>query len=67
MNTEGAGPGSADLTFYEVGYAEGTSTTNLVPNARFDEGLQSWGSWGGGSLAASAERSRDRGECSVPW
>ena len=24
VNTEGAGPGSADLTFYEVGYAEGT-------------------------------------------
>jgi hypothetical protein len=58
VNTEGAGPGSADLTFYEVGYAEGTSTRNLVPNARFDEGLQSWGPWGGGSLAAPAS---DRG------
>jgi hypothetical protein len=58
VNTEGAGPGSADLTFYEVGYAEGTSTVNLVPNARFDEGLQSWGPWGGGSLTAQAS---DRG------
>jgi len=50
-NTEGAGPGSADLTFYEIGYAE--SGPNLVPNARFDQGLDYWGPPAGdGSLAA---------------
>jgi len=37
-NTEGAGPGSADVTFYEIGYAEGTETTNRVPNGGFDDG-----------------------------
>jgi hypothetical protein len=31
-------PGSADLALYEAGYAEGTDTTNLVPNARFQWG-----------------------------
>ena len=52
VNTEGAGPGSADLTFYEIGYAEGSITANLVPNARFDQGLDYWGPPAGdGSLA----------------
>ena len=62
VNTEGAGPGSADVTFYEVGYAEGTDTTNLVPNARFDEGIRSWGPWGGGSLTVVPS---DRGSGSM--
>ena len=54
VNTEGAGPGSADLTFYEVGYAEGASTANLVPNGHFE-----WG-WGG-STDASVSVPSDRG------
>ena len=37
-NAEGPGPGPADVTFYEIGYTEGTETTNRVPNARFDDG-----------------------------
>jgi hypothetical protein len=44
-------PGSADLTFYEVGYAEGSGTANLVPNPRFDEQAVTWGHWGEASLA----------------
>ncbi len=51
VNQEGAGPGSADLTFYELGYAEG-SGANLVPHPRFEAGLDGWGPWGLGSLTA---------------
>ena len=42
-NAQGLGPGPADLTFYEIGYAEGGAGANLVPNARFDQGLLDWG------------------------
>jgi hypothetical protein len=42
VNREGFGPGTADLTFYEVGYAEGDAGANLVPNARFELGLANW-------------------------
>lgn len=53
VNTEGAGPGDADLTFYEFGYAEGDS--NLVPNAQFE-----WG-WQGSGAATFATSPSDRG------
>ena len=51
VNIEGAGPGSADLTFYEIGYAEGASTANLVPNARFDKESDRWGDRGDASFS----------------
>jgi len=54
-----ASPGSADLTFYEVGYAEGTSTANLVPNARFEWG---WSASGGANVWVT---SSDRGAGSM--
>ena len=52
-NTEGAGPGAADLTIYEVGYAEGSGTTNLVPNARFEWG---WGTSDDASVPVASDR-----------
>jgi hypothetical protein len=42
VNEPSTPPASADLELYEVGYAEGDSGPNLVPNARFDEGLTYW-------------------------
>jgi hypothetical protein len=51
VNQEGAGPGTANLTFYEFGYAEG-SGANLVPLPHFEHGLNGWGPWGDGSLTA---------------
>jgi hypothetical protein len=58
-NAQGLGPGPADLTFYEIGYAEGSAGANLVPNARFDSGLGDWaGTLGTGSLTVV---SSDRG------
>lgn len=58
VNTEGAGAGSADLTFYEIGYAEGADGVNLVPNARFDQGLEGLDCWapyvGDGNLVVVA-------------
>ncbi len=50
VNQEGAGPGTANLTFYEFGYAE-ASGANLVPHPHFDTGLNGWGPWGDGSPA----------------
>ena len=52
-NTEGAGPGAADLTIYEVGYAEGSGTTNLVPNGRFEWG---WGPSDDASVPVASDR-----------
>ena len=51
VNHEGAGPGPADLTFYELGYAEG-SGANLVAHAHVEDGLSGWAPWGDGSLTA---------------
>ncbi len=51
VNHEDAGPGSADLTFYELGYAEGAGA-NLVAHPHFEDGLSGWGPWGDGSLTA---------------
>ncbi len=45
VNQEGAGPGAADLTVYEVGYAEGGGA-NLVTDPSFDQGLDRWDRWG---------------------
>lgn len=57
VNQEGAGPGAADLTFYEVGYAEG-SGSNVVPNSAFADGLDRWGWWGDASVTTPTS---DRG------
>ena len=48
VNQEGAGPGDADLTVYEVGYAEGGGA-NLLTDPSFAEGLDRWGWWGDGT------------------
>jgi hypothetical protein len=40
VNKEGAGPGPADLRFYEVGYAEGAGAGNLAPNGDFASGWE---------------------------
>lgn len=53
VNHEDAGAGSADLSFYELGYAQGATTVNVVPNGRFDDGLDGWGRWGDGSLTVT--------------
>ena len=53
VNTEGAGPGAADLTIYEVGYAEGSGTTNLVPIGRFQWG---WGPSDDASVPVASDR-----------
>jgi len=53
VNSEGAGPGSADLTFYEVGYAEGATTANLVPNGNFEWG---WGASDDASVPVPSDR-----------
>ena len=53
VNTEGAGPGAADLTIHEVGYAEGSGTTNLVPNGRFEWG---WGPSDDASVPVASDR-----------
>jgi hypothetical protein len=57
VNQEGAGPGAADLTVYEVGYAEGGGP-NLVADPSFAEGLDRWGRWGDASAETPAS---DRG------
>ena len=41
-NTEGAGPGPADVRFYELGYTEGAGRANLLPNPRFARGAWEW-------------------------
>lgn len=38
--------GPADLTLYEVHYTEGAADSNRVPNWRFANGLQGWGTSG---------------------
>jgi hypothetical protein len=53
VNREGAGPGSADLAFYEIGYVEGPGTTNLVPNAHFEWG---WGPSDDASVPVPSDR-----------
>ncbi len=51
VNHEDAGPGPADLIFYELGYAEGGGA-NLVAYPRFEGGLTGWGGWGDGTFSA---------------
>ena len=58
VNEEGAGPGPADLTLYEVRYSEGGAKTNRVPNPRFGHGLDLWGAGGSGVVRT---RPSDRG------
>jgi hypothetical protein len=50
VNQEGAGPADADLTVYEVGYAEGAGGTNLVADPTFAQGLDRWDWWGDGTV-----------------
>jgi hypothetical protein len=57
-NMEDAGPGPADLTFYELGYTEGEGTTNLVPKPQIGDGLDRWGRCDDGNLTPSPS---DRG------
>jgi hypothetical protein len=59
-NIEGAGPGAADITFYETGYAEGAETTSRVPNGRFDGGA-----WYVDGTASFTTASSDRGAGSM--
>lgn len=47
VNTECGCSGSADFTLYESRYQE-QGGPNRVPNARFDQGLDGWGTWGDG-------------------
>jgi hypothetical protein len=49
VNMEGAGPGPADMTLYQLGYAEG-SGPNLAPAPWVVEGLSSWGRCDAGTL-----------------
>ena len=51
VNQEPLRPGTADLTFYEIGYAEGSATGDLVPNPRFDGEARDWGHWGEASFS----------------
>jgi hypothetical protein len=60
VNQEGAGPIDADLTVYEVGYAEGAGGANLVVDPSFGQGLDRWGWWGDGS-ATTPESDRGSG------
>ncbi|MFZ0626531.1 MAG: hypothetical protein WAN34_08545 [Acidimicrobiia bacterium] len=48
VNTEGAGPGTADMRIYEVGYREGDSDENKVADPRFEQGLEAWAPYGEG-------------------
>ncbi len=58
VNHEEAGPGPADLTFYEVAYTEGVGGQNRVPNPRFEQNLDYWGVWGDGLATTTTS---DRG------
>ncbi|MCU0506746.1 MAG: hypothetical protein MUE82_13480 [Chloroflexi bacterium] len=59
-NTEGAGPGTADITVYEIGYTEGAETTSRVQNGRFDGGA--WDHMGTASFTSAPS---DRGAGSM--
>ena len=41
-NTEGAGPGPADLRLYGIGYSESPEKVNRLPNPRFSNGPWGW-------------------------
>ncbi len=49
VNTECGCAGGSDFFVYSVGYTEGTSRGNLVPNGDFSSGLQGWVGWGNGT------------------
>ncbi len=49
VNTEGAGPGSADIRVYDVTYREEGSEENRVADPRFDLGMDAWAPYGDGS------------------
>ena len=57
-NTEGPGPKAANLTFYEIGYAEQGEKANRVPNGRVQEGRLGPGP--AGSASPQAQRPRRR-------
>lgn len=58
VNTEGAGPGPANLRIYSVGFTQGGSDANLVSNGHFAQGESDWGSYGTGKASVV---SSDRG------
>ncbi len=43
INSEGAGPGPADVRLERIGYVDGGAETSIVPNGDFDDGLAGWG------------------------
>ena len=49
INTECNCSGQAELTLHEATYMEAGSTSNLVPNGDFSQGLEGWGTWGSAS------------------
>lgn len=51
VNDECGCSGASESRLYSVGYAEGGSRRNLVPNATFAAGLDGWAAWGDGSVA----------------
>jgi hypothetical protein len=59
-NTEGAGPGPADVRIYEIGYSEGGEGTNRVSTPPFDAG-----SWGSEGDAVADRINSDRGPGSM--
>lgn len=61
VNTEGAGPGKADLRIYEVAYTLGGGSANRVRNPRFSRGLDGWGAYGKGRASVVAS-DRGRGQ-----
>jgi len=58
VNTEGAGPGPANLRIYSVSFTEAGSDANLVSNGHFAQGETDWGSYGSGKASVV---SSDRG------
>ena len=58
VNTEGAGPGVANLRIYSVSFKQGGSDANLVSNGHLAQGEADWGSYGTGKASVV---SSDRG------
>ncbi len=58
VNTEGAGPGPANLRIYSVSFTQGGSDANLVSNGHLAQGKADWGSYGTGKASVV---SSDRG------
>jgi hypothetical protein len=59
-NTEGAGPGRADLNIYSFAYSQ-NGGQNLVQNPHFSDDLYLWGEYGDGKAdLVTSDRSRGR-------